>query len=134
MRRVPITTRRLVASEKNLRHEIVSQISTAGRVVGCSIARIGEIKWQSPKNRPDMFWLDVHFRKEIHYMKRSLVLFSFFALGVVMGAWTLQAQAQGGAPNPEREAARAKQLALEDSTPKLQITEEVLPLIVPGPT
>src|SRR5258708_14991528 len=67
-------------------------------------------------------------------MKRSLVLFSFFVLGVVMGAWTLQAQAQGGAPNPEREAARAKQLALEDATPKLQITEEVLPLVVPGHT
>src|SRR6202521_3491133 len=67
-------------------------------------------------------------------MKRSFVLFSCFVLGVVLGAGTLQVQAQGGAPNPEREAARAKQLALEESTPQLQITEEVLPLVIPGHT
>src|SRR3981189_2537340 len=78
--------------------------------------------------------LDVYFRKEISYMKGSLMLVFFFAVGVGMGAWSLQAQAQGGAPNPEREAARAKQLALEDSTPELQITEEVLPLVGPGHT
>src|ERR1700675_3956097 len=78
--------------------------------------------------------LNFHFREEIHYMKRSLVLFPIFALGVVIGAATLQVQAQGGAPNPGREAARAKQLALEESTPQLQITEEVLPLVVPGHT
>src|SRR5690242_8977698 len=68
-------------------------------------------------------------------MKRFSVLFSIFVLGVVMGAGTLQVRAQeGGAPNPEREAARAKQLALEESTPKLQVTEEVLPLTVPDHT
>src|SRR6266436_321392 len=81
-----------------------------------------------------MSWLDVHFRKEIHYMKRSLVLFSFFALGVVIGAGTLQVQAQFGPPSAERQAAIAKQLALEESTPQLQITEEVLPLMIPGHT
>src|SRR5258705_4667429 len=68
-------------------------------------------------------------------MKRSLVKFSIFVLGVAMGVGTPQVRAQeGAAPNPEREAARAKQLALEEITPKLQITEEVLPLIVPGHT
>ncbi len=67
-------------------------------------------------------------------MKRSLVLFSFFVLGVVIGASTLQVQAQFGPPSAERQAAIAKQLALEDATPKLQITEEVLPLVVPGHT
>src|SRR6266566_2479154 len=81
-----------------------------------------------------MSWLDVHFRKEIHYMKRSLVLFSFFVLGVVIGASTLQVQAQFGPPSAERQAAIAKQLALEDATPKLQVTEEVLSLVVPGHT
>src|SRR5260370_30967012 len=68
-------------------------------------------------------------------MKRSLVKFSIFVLGVAMGVGTPQVRAQeGAAPNPEREAARAKHLALEEITPKLQITEEVLPLIVPGHT
>src|SRR6202790_4523460 len=67
-------------------------------------------------------------------MKRSLVMFCFFVFSVVLGARTLQVRAQEGAPNPEREAAKAKQLALEEITPKLQVTEEVLPLIVPGPT
>src|SRR5258706_4312292 len=81
-----------------------------------------------------MSWLDIHFQKEIHYMKRSLVLFSFFVLGVAMGAGTLQVQAQFGPPSPERQAAIAKQLALEDATPKLQITEEVLNLITPDHT
>src|SRR5467141_4885728 len=81
-----------------------------------------------------MSWLDVHFREEIHYMKRSLVLFSFFVLGVAISAGTLQVQAQFGPPSAERQAAIAKQLALEDATPKLQITEEVLPLVVPGHT
>jgi hypothetical protein len=67
-------------------------------------------------------------------MKRSLVLFSIFLFGVVIGAGTLRVRAQGGAPNPEREAARVKQLALEESTPQLKITEEVLPLVIPGHT
>jgi len=67
-------------------------------------------------------------------MKRSLVLFSFFVLGVAFSAGTLQVQAQFGPPSAERQAAIAKQLALEESTPQLQITEEVLPLMVPGHT
>ncbi len=67
-------------------------------------------------------------------MKRSLVLFSFFVLGVLMLAGTLQVQAQFGPSTPERQAAIAKQLALEEATPKLQITEEVLPLVIPGHT
>src|SRR5260221_4296990 len=81
-----------------------------------------------------MSWFDIHFQKEIRYMKRSLVLFSFFVLGVAMGAGTLQVQAQFGPPSPERQTAIAKQLALEDATPKLQITEEVLNLITPDHT
>src|SRR5882672_2506489 len=78
--------------------------------------------------------LDVHFREEIHSMKRSLVLFSFFVLGAAIGAGTVRVQAQFGPPSAERQAAIAKQLALEESTPQLQITEEVLPLMVPGHT
>src|SRR6267143_1695400 len=46
----------------------------------------------------------------------------------------MQVQAQFGPPSAERQAAIAKQLALEDATPKLQITEEVLPLVIPGHT
>jgi len=67
-------------------------------------------------------------------MKRSLMLLSFVVLGVGIGAGTLQVRAQFGPPSPERQAAIAKQLALEDATPKLQITEEVLPLVIPGHT
>jgi hypothetical protein len=63
-------------------------------------------------------------------MKRCLVLFSLF----VIGAAAPRVQSQGRGPNPEREAAIAKQLALEAATPKLQITEDVLPLVVPGHT
>jgi DNA-binding beta-propeller fold protein YncE len=37
-------------------------------------------------------------------------------------------------PTPEQQAAIAKQAALEESTPQLQITEEVLSLVVPGHT
>jgi hypothetical protein len=67
-------------------------------------------------------------------MKRSLLLFSFLVVGVGIGVGTLQVRAQFGPPSPERQAAIAKQLALEDATPKLQITEEVLPLVIPGHT
>jgi len=68
-------------------------------------------------------------------MKRFIALLSFFVLALVIGYSTLSlrhALAQGR--NPEAEAARAKQLALEKSTPQLHITEEVLPLSVPGHT
>jgi hypothetical protein len=73
-------------------------------------------------------------QKEIHHMKRSMVLFSFFVLGGMIGAGTPPVQAQFGPPSAERQAAIAKQLALEDATPKLQITEEVLPLTIPDHT
>src|SRR5580692_4233037 len=63
-------------------------------------------------------------------MKRYLVLFSL----IVIGAGAPQVRSQGGGNNSEAAAARQKQLALEAATPKLQITEEVLPLIVPGHT
>src|SRR5207247_5771619 len=43
-------------------------------------------------------------------------------------------RAQGGAGNPEARARQRRQLDLEAATPKLQITEEVLPLTVPGHT
>jgi hypothetical protein len=42
--------------------------------------------------------------------------------------------AQGGAGNPEAQARQRQQAELEAATPKLQITEEVLPLSVPGHT
>ena len=67
-------------------------------------------------------------------MKRYLVLLPFCFLVVVMGAGIMRVQAQFGPPSPERQAAMAKQLALEESTPKLEITEEVLPLLIPGHT
>src|ERR1700722_11665547 len=63
-------------------------------------------------------------------MKRCLVLFSLFVIGAVAP----RVQSQGRGANPEREAAIAKQLALEAATPKLQVTEEVLPLMIPGHT
>jgi hypothetical protein len=78
--------------------------------------------------------LGVHFRKEIHDMKRSYVMLSFLVVGVFFGALTLRVRAQGGGPSPERQAAIAKQLALEEATPKLQVTEEILPLTIPDHT
>jgi hypothetical protein len=78
--------------------------------------------------------LDVHFRKEIHDMKKAMPLFFSFIFGVAMGVGAPQVQAQFGPPSPERQAAIAKQLALEDATPKLQVTEEVLPLVIPDHT
>jgi NHL repeat len=67
-------------------------------------------------------------------MKRSLVLFSIFVLAVVFGAKALKVHAQFGPPSPERQAAIAKQLALEAATPKLEVTEEILPLTIPDHT
>src|SRR6202140_768141 len=67
-------------------------------------------------------------------MKRSLMLFSIFVLAVVFGSKVFRVHAQFGPPSPERQAAIAKQLALEASTPKLQLTEERLPLTIPGHT
>jgi NHL repeat len=67
-------------------------------------------------------------------MKRSLVLFSISVLAVVFGAKAFKVHAQFGPPSPERQAAIAKQLALEAATPKLEVTEEILPLTIPDHT
>src|ERR1700689_5633599 len=74
-------------------------------------------------------------------MKRFVVVLAFFVLAVVVvGVGMLsqqRAQAQGGrgrGPNPELQASLARQADLEKSTPQLQITEEVLPLSIPGHT
>ena len=74
-------------------------------------------------------------------MKRIVVVFGFLLLAVVAIAVGMlserRARAQGGrgrGPSPELQAAMARQVDLEKSTPQLQITEEVLPLVVPGHT
>jgi hypothetical protein len=83
-------------------------------------------------------------------MSRTMVLSSFLALlsvstlGVVTGCSQQpqqQAQAQDAegsaaaqAAQQAAQAAKAKQLALEEATPKLHITEEILPLSIPGHT
>jgi DNA-binding beta-propeller fold protein YncE len=60
-------------------------------------------------------------------VKRCLIVLVVIGLGVVN-------HAQRGAPSPEQQAALAKQDALEKATARLQITEDVLPLVVPGHT
>jgi len=67
-------------------------------------------------------------------MKKATSLLFFFVFGVAMAVGAPQAQAQFGPPSPERQAAIAKQLALEEATPKLQVTEEILPLVIPDHT
>jgi hypothetical protein len=65
-------------------------------------------------------------------MKRFYVLFSLLVLGIVVvaGMLSLQpAKAQMGTTEQ-----LAKQLAFEKTIPQLQITEEVLPLVMPGHT
>src|SRR5262245_32443790 len=52
-------------------------------------------------------------------------------MAVGLGATTF---AQRGGPSPELQAALGKQQALEASTARLQVSEEVLPLSVPGHT
>src|SRR5712691_5330846 len=61
-------------------------------------------------------------------VKRSMVVLAVMLLGV-----GLYAQ-RGAGPSPEQRAALAKQEELEKATPQLQVTEEVLPLVVPGHT
>jgi hypothetical protein len=61
-------------------------------------------------------------------VKKSLIVLMVVLIGVVVS------QAQRGGPSPEQQAALAKQDALEKATPRLQITEEVQRLIVPGHT
>ena len=61
-------------------------------------------------------------------MKKLVAALAVILVGVVVSG-------QGGAgPSPEQQAALAKQDALEKSSPRLQITEEVLSLVVPGHT
>jgi hypothetical protein len=59
-----------------------------------------------------------------------------FAL-LLLGTTSIAAQ-EGPGPSPEaraaRQAAAAKQLALEAATPQLQVTEEILPLHIPDHT
>jgi DNA-binding beta-propeller fold protein YncE len=60
------------------------------------------------------------------------------ALLLLVGVGILVQQAQpagqGPGPSPEQQAALAKQDALEKATPQLQVTEDVLRLVVPGHT
>src|SRR5438093_10594379 len=57
-------------------------------------------------------------------------------LAVMLLGGALFAQRGGGrgGPSPEQRAALAKQEELEKATPRLQVTEEVLNLVVPGHT
>src|ERR1700733_5527147 len=74
------------------------------------------------------------FQKEIHSMKRTLLLLFIFVAAGVISASLHKVHAQFGPPSPERQAAIAKQLALEAATPKLEIKEEILPLTIPDHT
>jgi hypothetical protein len=67
-------------------------------------------------------------------MKHSSLLLSLLAVSLVTSATALRLHGQGGANSPEAQARQKQQLELEAATPKLQITEEVLTLTVPGHT
>src|SRR5215813_15231587 len=67
-------------------------------------------------------------------MKRSSVLIALLMVGITMRGGSLRVQGQGRGNNPEAQARQKQQLEVEAATPKLQITEEVLPLMVPGHT
>src|SRR5438876_4102855 len=60
-------------------------------------------------------------------MTRSVIAMFVMLFGAVVFA-------QRGAPSPEMQAALAKQEALEKSTPRLQVAEEVLSLAIPNHT
>ena len=60
-------------------------------------------------------------------MKRSIFVLAVLLMGGVVYAQQQQL-------TPEQQAVRAKQEALEKATPQLQITEEVLKLVIPGHT
>src|SRR5881296_176666 len=93
----------------------------SGDAVRCKIARLGKRKWQSCAVVPDS--VTVTFREEVHYMKRSSVLFYLLVLCVATGAGALLVQGQGRGQSPEAQARQKQQLELEAATPKLQITE-----------
>lgn len=61
-------------------------------------------------------------------MKKPMAALAVILFGVVVSGQG------GGGQSPEQQAALAKQAALEKATPRLQITEEVLNLVVPGHT
>src|SRR5215475_5397733 len=67
-------------------------------------------------------------------MKRFSILIVVPVFCIVMSAGLLRLQGQGRGNNPEAQARQKQQLDLEAATPKLQVTEEVLPLIVPNHT
>src|SRR3954467_12291829 len=58
----------------------------------------------------------------------------FLSVSMVCAFTTMVSLRGQGAGNPEAQARQRQQLDLEAATPKLQITEEVLPLTVPGHT
>ena len=61
-----------------------------------------------------------------------MVVLAVMLLGV--GVYAQRGGGRGGGPSPEQRAALAKQEELEKATPRLQVTEEVLNLVVPGHT
>ncbi len=75
-------------------------------------------------------------------MKRLVTLSIVLLLGMLtyaqrQGSPAEQAPApggRGGAPNPEQQARTARQAEAERTAPKLQVTEEILPLSIPGHT
>jgi 6-bladed beta-propeller protein len=67
-------------------------------------------------------------------MKRSSLLISLIAFVFVASPTALRVQGQGGGNSPEAQARQKQQAELEAATPKLKITEEVLPLTIPGHT
>src|ERR1041384_2952668 len=67
-------------------------------------------------------------------MKRLSVLFSLFVFCGALTSGVLRIQGQERGNNPEAQARQKRQLEIEAETPKLQITEEVLQLTVPGHT
>src|SRR5499433_1522915 len=67
-------------------------------------------------------------------MKRSSLLLSLLAFSILTSATALRVHGQAGPNSAEAQARQKQQADLEAATPKLQITEEVLPLSVPGHT
>ena len=67
-------------------------------------------------------------------MKRFSLVFSLLVLGATTIAGAVWIQGQGAGNNQEAQARQKQQLDLEAATPKLQIKEEVLPLMIPGHT
>ena len=63
-------------------------------------------------------------------MKKSLCVFGL----LLLASASMPVLAQRGGGNAEAQAARAAQAELEARTPKLTVTEEVLPLRIPGHT